>query len=101
NPYLCALREKTGQTVKLGVLTNSEVVLVERLGVRGESSPAAIGARLPAHCTALGRVLMAYEPRDEVALNLRKPLEPRTPRTATDPELIMDELRHTRVNGFA
>ena len=60
------------------------------------------GSRLPAHCTSMGRVLLAALPVGEArALVDRSDLTPRTAFSLTDPGEIMEELARVRARGFA
>lgn len=61
-----------------------------------------VGSRLPAHCTSMGRVLLAG--LDDAALAGRLTtlrLEARTPRTLTDPAALRAELERVRRQGWA
>ncbi|GAA1262561.1 IclR family transcriptional regulator [Pseudonocardia aurantiaca] len=73
-PYLQDLVIATGHTAHLAVLDGQHALVVERLaGSRTQPTRHSPGARLPLHCTAVGKVLLAYAPialSDEV---LRQP----------------------------
>jgi DNA-binding IclR family transcriptional regulator len=59
-PELEALRDATGWSAHLGVLEGAEVVYLLRVPARrGMRSIIHVGSRLPAHATAMGRVLLA------------------------------------------
>ena len=60
-PHLYALATKTGLAVQLGVLDRGEVVYLERFVVGGFSLPTRLGGRMPAHCTALGKAMLAFD----------------------------------------
>jgi DNA-binding IclR family transcriptional regulator len=61
-PVLEALRDATGWSAHLGVLERREVVYLLRVPAhRGRASIVHVGSRLPAHATAMGRVLLAAE----------------------------------------
>jgi DNA-binding IclR family transcriptional regulator len=67
-PVLEALRDETGWSAHLGVLERQEVVYLLRVPARrGRPSIVHVGSRLPAHATAMGRVLLAA--LDEAALD--------------------------------
>jgi IclR family pca regulon transcriptional regulator len=58
------LREEAGHTVSMGVLNGARVIYVHRLLSHGVGQYAAdrdlgVGASIPAHCSALGKVLLA------------------------------------------
>ena len=61
-----------------------------------------IGSRLPAYCTSMGRVLLAYLPSDQLEHYLsRVNLIPHTTRTITSVEKLRLALRNVRRNGYA
>jgi DNA-binding IclR family transcriptional regulator len=60
-----------------------------------------MGMRLPAHCAAEGKVLLAFAPEDELARVLARGLTALTPQTATDPALFRTELGEIAQRGYA
>jgi DNA-binding IclR family transcriptional regulator len=83
-PVLEALRDRTGWSAHLGVLEGAEVVYLLRAPARrGQAGIVHVGSRLPAHATAMGRVLLAH--LEEAALAqlwqapARRPLPPLGP----------------------
>lgn len=100
-PFLAHLYEKTRRTVHLASLDGRHVVYLNKLhGLHALPTPTRIGARVPAHCTALGKVLLAYHPDLTDAL-LAEELAGWTPHTITDPAHLRHELVRTRNRGFA
>ena len=99
-PHLYALATKTGLAVQLGVLDHGEVVYLERFVVGGFSLPTRLGGRMPAHCTALGKAMLAFDDlaADEV---MGAPLARRTDRTITEPDSLRAELDRIRASGIA
>jgi DNA-binding IclR family transcriptional regulator len=97
------LYELTHATIQLAVLDAGEVVYVEILsGHRKVPTPSRRGGRMPVHCTALGKVLLAFaEERGRAALEQLAPLAARTPRTITDIDELMRELHEVRRTGLA
>ena len=64
--HLRGMAERTGETVNLAVLHGGEVVyLLSESGSRLLTLRSTIGLRLPVHCTALGKCLLAQLPDDE------------------------------------
>src|SRR5699024_9524246 len=62
-PFLATLFELTRQTVHLAVLDGTDVVYLNKLyGHLAVRSPSRIGGRVPAYCTGVGKVLLAFEP---------------------------------------
>ncbi len=60
------------------------------------------GTRHPVYCTGVGKVLLAWEPEEEVRRFLASiPLLRFTPNTLTDPEALIRELRSVRARGYA
>jgi len=54
------------------------------------------------HSTAMGKVLLAYMPSEKAReLITAEPLHKLTARTQTDPEVLMEEIRHVREAGFS
>ena len=100
-PHLEWLRDRTGETVHLGILEGREVVYVDKLPGRRELQLASrVGSRFPAQSTALGKALLAYLPEEAWAQHFIPGLK-RTPRTIADPENFKEELRLTRSRGYA
>jgi DNA-binding IclR family transcriptional regulator len=59
-----------------------------------------VGAVLPAHATAVGKVLLASRPAMARAL-ADAPLDAFTPRTVVDPAVLLVELQAARARGWA
>ncbi|GBD30274.1 Pectin degradation repressor protein KdgR [bacterium HR32] len=102
-PVLEALRDRTGETVHLGVLEGGQVVYVEKLESPGPLRMASmVGRIVPAHSTALGKAILAHLPASQVEeIVLRHGLPRRTPNTITDPERLLQELAAVRARGFS
>ncbi|MCL4765602.1 MAG: IclR family transcriptional regulator [Hyphomicrobiaceae bacterium] len=95
---LRAVSEKTGETCNFGILAGSEVIYLDRveakwpLGLRFEA-----GSRVPAHCTAIGKLLLALLPAPErAAAIVSMPLTRYTSRSLTDPAKLSESLE--RIN---
>jgi DNA-binding IclR family transcriptional regulator len=101
-PFVEDLFVATGLTVHLAVLDGLEVVYVERLtGRRFEPAPSAVADRLPLHCTASGKCLLAFGPPELLAAVVADGLPARTDRSITDGAALADELRRVRRDGTA
>ncbi|GLH95793.1 IclR family transcriptional regulator [Phytohabitans aurantiacus] len=91
------LSRQFGEAVHLGRLDGSNVVyLAKRESAHRLRLYSAIGRRLPAHATALGKALLAHQPGI-----LDGPLPRLTPNTITDPDALLVELEKTRERGYA
>lgn len=101
-PYMQDLYEATHETVQLGILDYLEVVYIEKIeSHRSVKLPTFVGARMPAHCTALGKVLLAFRDREVLDLLLTCDMANRTPYTITVPSVLVTELNDVARAGLA
>ncbi|MGH2561409.1 MAG: IclR family transcriptional regulator [Thermomicrobiales bacterium] len=102
-PHLERLGALSGEAVHVGVFEDGQVVFV---GQVPSPHPVVIrvrvGTRAPSHCTAAGKVLLAFGPRTrlEQVLTLHG-LSNMTPNTITDPDDFRDHLARVRRLGYA
>jgi IclR family pca regulon transcriptional regulator len=105
--YLQELRQRTSYTVSLAVLDGTDILYVDRVRSyrRGQSTidlnlhP---GSRLPAYCTAMGKLLLANLPESEQRdLIASMKLTKRGPNTITSKKALRDELDEVLAAGFA
>jgi len=105
--YLEDLCERTSYTTSLALRDGAEIVYVDRArSLRRAQSEIdlglALGSRLPAHCTAMGKVLLAYLPDwEQRDLLASMKLTKRGPNTITSKNALRDELQEVREEGFA
>lgn len=100
-PYLEDLRQASGEAVHLAILEAPDVVYVDKLAGRGGPAlPSRVGGRMPAHCTAVGKVLLA-RPRGPAAHRHPRPSGPPHRRTIVLPGLLDKELQQVRRRGIA
>jgi len=102
-PILEEVAKKTGESVRLAILSDSEVVYIEcvessqTLQVRGF-----IGKKVFIHTSAVGKVLLAYLPEERIDRIINNRGLPRcTKYTITDPHKLKEHLRKVRQQGFA
>ncbi|MEX0427289.1 IclR family transcriptional regulator [Nocardioides sp. DS6] len=101
-PFLQDLYERTHETVHLGVREGHDVVYVAKIGGhRQATTPSRTGGRMPVHCTAIGKCLLAYADDEAQADVLGGPLERRTPHTVVAPGLLRRQLRTVLETGVA
>lgn len=106
-PHLQQLSDETGYTVNMAILDGTDIVYIERCrssraGQREIDLNLHVGSRLPAYCTSMGKVLLAYLPaHDRDALLDRIELRQRGPNTLTGRRPLVSELRRVRAQGFA
>jgi len=101
-PVCEALARALGETVTLDVLDGDEIVPVEQAS--GSTSVVSVnwlGTRSPVHCTASGKVILAFARDDVRARLLQQPLERRTARTIVDRTELEAQLAQVREAGFA
>jgi DNA-binding IclR family transcriptional regulator len=61
-----------------------------------------LGPRIPAHCTALGKSILAFLPKDDLNVYLEQAvLSPYTPQTIIGKKSLLDELEHIQETGYA
>jgi DNA-binding IclR family transcriptional regulator len=101
-PYLEDLYETTHQTVNLAVRDGHDVVYVEKLVSRGCLVPhSRTGGRLPLHCTALGKAILAFSPPELVEKVIAAGLRPITPKSIVDAARLRDDLVAIRERRIA
>jgi DNA-binding IclR family transcriptional regulator len=97
-PLLGELHRATGLVVHLAVLDGPDVVYLEKVGDRVIGAiPTRVGGRQPAHCTAVGKAILAYCDEDaEVDLQVRK-----TKYSISSSSQLAVELAKVRAHGVA
>lgn len=105
--HLRELRARTGRTASLGVLGGIEVAYIDRWqgsrqGQYAVDEGIGLGTRLPIHCTAAGKALLARLPEAEqrsLLSGLR--LTRRAPKTITTKSVLWAELERVLADGVA
>lgn len=101
-PAMRNLATLTGETVQLAVLEGASVlyilVLESRQAVRMAAS---LGERAPAHCTAVGKALLAFQPPEVQRRFAGAPLAGLTARSHTQGAALLEELAQVRSRGHA
>src|SRR5712691_77711 len=106
-PHLQQLSDKTGHTVNMAVLDGADIVYIDRCqssraGRREIDLNLHVGSRLPAYCTSMGKVLLAFLPDDELQKVLGTVrLARRGPNTITAKGELVKELERVRGRGLA
>jgi IclR family acetate operon transcriptional repressor len=100
---LANLRDRSGETVHLATLNGKDIIYLEKLpGLHPIGLMSSrVGERSPAHCTGLGKALLAHEPEDDVREIFAGGLRSYTPRTITRMGAFLPELAKVRQAGFA
>jgi IclR family acetate operon transcriptional repressor len=101
--HLAELVNRIGETANMAVLEGDAVVYVAH--VPSEHSMrmfTEVGRRVHAHCTGVGKALLAQLRDDQVLALLRRTGMPaKTARTHTDPDALLSELNEVREQGWA
>lgn len=102
-PVLEELSEQLGEATSVAVLDDGAVVYVARAATRRiVAVTLGVGSRLPAYCTALGRVLLAGMPPEQAAQELSKlELVAHTRFTVTSCRRVEQLLAEVRAEGYA
>ena len=103
HPHLLRASQKYGETFNLAILEKDQILYIDRIKTHSILTiNLEIGSKLPAYCTSMGRVLLAWLPRQEARRRLLlNPLEKHTGRTETDIDKLQSILADVRNNGFA
>lgn len=106
-PYLEELRQRTSYTVNLAVLDGPEILYVDRARSfrRGQNKidlNLRPGSRLPAYCTSMGKVLLAYLPESEQReLIGNMQMTRQGPNSIASKKALRTELEHVKEEGLA
>jgi DNA-binding IclR family transcriptional regulator len=101
-PFLQDLFNATRTTVQLGVLEGTQILVVEKItGHRPMPMLSKVGGLIPAHCSALGRAILAYSDAARIEAVIAAGLERRTPRTLTTATALRRELAAVPDRGLA
>lgn len=102
HPYLRELANETNQIALFGLRTGNEILIVDK------AEPPSSFFMIPKfdfsstfHCSAIGKVLLAYSPEDFVQRVVDGGLAKHTPYTIVEEEPLQQELAKVRDAGFA
>jgi DNA-binding IclR family transcriptional regulator len=102
-PHLHALAQETGERVNLGILHRQQVLYLA--GVEKPSLPtiySRFGKTAPAHCSSLGKAILAFMRDAEVAaIVAARPLIALTPASITETPRFLADLEETRRRGYS
>jgi DNA-binding IclR family transcriptional regulator len=96
-PLLHELQIKTGMVVHLAVLEGANVYYLDKVGGRFAGAvPSRVGGRAPAHCTALGKAMLAWLEPEQVDVQVGRAIGRQTSRTIGDLGTLHQELNRIR-----
>src|SRR5512141_1089934 len=102
-PILDRLGESLHEACSLATLDGDEIVYLARSASSRIMSPSLnVGRRLPAYCTSIGHVMLAYLPADEFSAYLAHVrFHPYTEHTLKNVDRLRETLDAVRANGYA
>jgi IclR family KDG regulon transcriptional repressor len=102
-PFLRELSNLIREVVHLGILDNRDVVTLKKMdGGQIVTVDTKVGGRYPAYACALGKVLLAGLPPEDLSRLMNMgPLSSRTPRTIVEIQALTEEIALVRQRGYA
>ena len=101
-PFMEDLYVATGDTVHFGVRDGHEVLYLSKvMGHHGVDAPSKVAGRMPLHCTATGKALLAFSEPALLEEVVAAGLEARTPHTITTSRLLRESVQRARRVGAA
>ncbi|MDM4761415.1 IclR family transcriptional regulator [Galbitalea sp. SE-J8] len=99
--WTAELSRRTGLAVHLGAALFDEVIVIHHNGrPDGTEQMPETGLAIPAHASAMGKALLAFDPSAARDL-LGGPLRALTADTVTDPALLTEQFAHIAARGYA
>ncbi len=100
--HMQLMADTTGETVHLGTLIDSEIIYIHKVDSRHMLGMySRVGRRAPLHCTAIGKVLMAWEDPERRERVLKGAEFKRyREKTIVDAQAFADELQRVRSQGY-
>ncbi len=100
-PLLDRLSRDFDESFSIATLDGPDILYVARSEARRiVALTLAVGSRLPAYCTSMGRVLLASLPPAEMERRLPESLLARTPRTVTDRTILVRLIAQVHHEGY-
>jgi IclR family KDG regulon transcriptional repressor len=101
--YLQDLSIKTGQTSHLVILDGKEGIYIDKVeGNSGSILYSRIGRRIPIHCSAVGKALIAFKSKEDLDEILEGYIyHQQTPNTITNETDFLEALEKVRTLGYA
>ena len=101
-PYMKQLVQEWDEICDLSIFDQGKVFYIEVFrGNHALTISAIVGQRLPAHCTASGKLFLTYMPAVALQSILSQPLDTYTDNTITSPDALHRQLEIIRNQGYA
>ncbi len=100
--HMQLMADTTGETVHLGTLIDSEIIYIHKVDSRHMLGMySRVGRRAPLHCTAIGKVLMAWEDPERRERVLKgADFKRYREKTIVDSQAFTDELLRVKAQGY-
>jgi DNA-binding IclR family transcriptional regulator len=99
-PYIEGLGRLTDQVVHLAVFDGSHAVVIGKSESQTDATSSFLESA-PAHCTSVGKAILAFLPEPALETFLAAGLARFTDTTVTDPTALKEELELTRSRGYS
>jgi IclR family transcriptional regulator, pca regulon regulatory protein len=102
-PLMKALSERVHEACSAAILEGTEIIYVARIPARRiMSATLAVGSRLPAFHSSMGRIQIGFLDEAEIWRRLKSVrIEPMTPATITDLQALLDRILDDHRKGFS
>lgn len=102
-PHMQQLNKTFNETVNLGIFQDGEIFYAEILESRQAfRMTASIGARIPVHCSAIGKAIAAFLPKESLERVLDNcPMTGLTSHTITSRSKLLKEFKKIRKQGYS
>ena len=102
-PFLLQLRDRSRETVHLGILDKTKIVYVDTVdSMQSVRMVAQLGSSNPVHCTSLGKALLIAKSDAEILdILATEGMERRTDYTITTQAVFLAEMAKVRTLGYA
>lgn len=100
--YMVSVSDRFGCTAHLGRLGVDHTVLLIKAVFPSRQTEITSGSPFPLYCSAMGKLLLAYQPQ-EIRDSVLKEIEPKqlTPTTIVDKALLGKELDNIKTRGYS
>lgn len=103
HPYLVKLAETMQLTASLGILDGMKVIYIDR--IRSQDIVGVvlgIGSNIPAHCSSMGKSMLAFLPQDDLETRLTTTeFTPCTAKSIVEISALQAEMAQIRTDGVA
>lgn len=101
-PHLEALAKHANQPSNLGFWDGQSIIYIAQKTFNGAMEGYAIGNRIPAYCSAMGKAILAFLSEEELESYLKKtPFTAYTAKTVPNADALRQQLEEVRQQGYA